>query len=429
MATVEGLGKVGQLVSQGVEQTQGLANQAAAQKAVELYKQGDIRGAYGTLMQADPAFAQKIAPQLTQIDPELAGQLTQSKEEGQLGGQTKFGSNPNQIHTMDNANALEIAKINAAAHVKAAQAKNDANEWTVRSDPTSPTGFSRVSKRSGEKQFINLQGEPIGGAETPAQAAPKQATAQPGQSTTQPVDPNAKPQAPGQQPAEAPPKPALIPGAKDPNSKATNAFIDSNGKSVLLAPNQMKALDTSAKEFDKETKDLTKAINDGHQALQFIQKNNAGTQTVEKLRLLKSVVSGRINQQEFAAFGTGNGILANIENAISEASGKGMGPQVQNNMLRLAKVALDLTTKEYDQALKNRVERTASQGIDPLIVKRRLIGSGPTPYQDALKQIETLPPQAQGLYSWVHDNIDSKDPAVRAQAQKYQQSLQKKYGF
>lgn len=361
MPSLEGLKLAGEVVNQSADQINDVSNQlrlqGIASQASDLAKQGDFQGAYGLLFKARPDLAAQILPQMEKSNPQLAQSLIKSHTVGQLEGQTEFGSNPRQLLDASMAGKLAIA-----------QNKASPSDTVVRNDPNSPTGYSLINKKSGQKQNATQAGLPD-----------KQ------------VDESTK-------------VPQLRP----------NEDINSEGKKVMLSPEQQKVIKETRKTFDSETKDIVKGIDASNQALELINKNIPGSGTIEKLRLLRGVVQGRINQQEFTAFGKGQGILNSIDNAISEAKGNGMSSKVQDLMRQMATVAVNLQEKEYEQHLKNAVERNPE--VDPLILKKRLMGSGPTIHQALVKQIDKLPPEDQAAVNWAHDNPN--DPRAKAILQK-----------
>lgn len=127
MPSLEGLNLVNQ-VNKGINDNNAqISRQSAAQQAAELFKQGDIKGAYAAMAAVDPEHATTSFGQFQQLDPSSAGQLNQAKAEGaatgELTGQTPFGANPRQMLDAQLANREEVAGMQAK---KAEQSKSEA---------------------------------------------------------------------------------------------------------------------------------------------------------------------------------------------------------------------------------------------------------------------------------------------------------------
>lgn len=367
--TVEGLQAVGNLTApsatelaaekMGQDQTSLLKKQKAAQLAAEQFKSGDMKGSIGTLLASDPEHAANFLKGLVAMDPNLQGALAQSKTAGALKAQNELGSG---------SIAVTVAGINAAAK------KDAGNRPVIRASSISPSG--QTITENGVTRFTELAGDQVASGEA----------------------------------------------AK--NSKPLQSFqdVDSNGMIVSLTKDQRDTIKDARKSFDGETKELVKAIDSAHQAQIYIDKNIPMSGTIEKLRLLKSVVQGRVTNQELQQMGTDLGVFDQAANQLSIKGGKGMSKGVQDKLRQIVDIALKTTTQEYDQRLKNAVERNPN--IDSLILKKRLVGSsGPTVYQDLTKKVEQLPPDAQALFNWAHDHPD--DPKAAG----YIQQLHDKFGL
>lgn len=382
MPTLEGLAasnKVSAQATEGIDQ--GVRQQAAAQ-AAELFKAGDIKGALLSIAKVDPDHAANIISGFQQhldtnsiLDRSLA--QSQGKTQGTFNVTTPNGSNPRQL--LDAKLAGEAAKT------------------AKKGDETTSTFTDKLSGLTG---FKSKSGKILGYVGPDGHLhAPEELKGITPKTKTTATDTAVADTTTGEVPTTTPEKPKLLP----------NQDVNSDGQVVTIEPTQRKIIDQARKSFDTETKDIVKGLDASTQALELINKNIPGSGTLEKLRLLRGVVQGRINQQEFQAFGKGQGILNQIDNAISEAEGKGMSPKVQDLMRQMATVAVDLQMKEYDQHLQNAVERNPE--VDPLILKKRLAGSGPTVIQSMTKKIAELPPQDQAAFNWAHSN--PKDPKAQ----------------
>jgi hypothetical protein len=369
MASLEDLQTANQ-IGQTVVDTNKAARQdadrkVAAAQAAAYYKQGDIRSAYSVLMQKDPEFAAKIAPDLTRIDPDLAGQLKQNVTEGELTGQTKFGSNPAQLEDIRGKYAVQ------AAQAKANAAANSVSTVT--------------NKASGDTVLKNKKGEIIGVMDANNQVRPINEAAKIAKSED---STSTKTSAP---------KSALAPDQEQ----------MPDGSVIRLNTNQIKGLNKDTESFNKDTKDLTKSINNAELGRELILKNIPGTKVVEQLRILKGAVeSGRVAVQEVQALGGKEGVATQLETAMAEAAGKGMGPTTQQNMLRLADAVRSYGMDEYRQILHQRAAQTAEkQKVDPAIVIKRLAPEMPTPIQQRLQDIQNLPPLDQQAIDWAHQTL------------------------
>lgn len=312
---------------------------------------GDLKGALGDLAAIDPSVISGPAEKLmTVLNPDVQGKVKEAEKTGELSAQTDYGSNPRQL-------------LDASI---AGGKFNDKNKPIIRKSDRSPSGFSTF--QNGKEIFIDAAGTPIG-------------------------------QGPDDSEHSMPVKPNL----------AIGQDVDSSGQIITLSPAQQKAIKDTRKSFDSETKEIVKGMNDAYQAVKMIDENVPGSQAVEKLRLLRSITP-RINQQEFQAYGKGQGVATMIENAMSEAAGQGMSAQTQQNMKAITQITLKNLSDEYDTALKNHVEKTPE--VDALILKKRLASSGPTVYQGIAKKVEQLPPQDQAAFNWAHDN--ASDPRAKA---------------
>ncbi len=334
---------------------------AAAGIAAQQFKAGDRQGAYATLMGSNPEFGAQLMPQLQKMDPTLAGSLQKSVTAGEQSALNEAG--------------------NGAAQVAGIKAKNAAaSRPVVRADKNSPTGFSLLNPADGSVTPVENYG---------SENSVKALAAKDFKSNEQkPEGTQIKPEALKLRP---------------------NEDIDSSGNKILLSPSQQKSIQDTQKQFSSSTKDMVKGINDMHTAVDMINQNQPGGQTLEKLRMLRAITP-RINQQEFSAFGKGQGVATMIDNAITEAAGKGMSAESQKNMKAIAGITLKNLSAEYDQTLQNTIETHPE--VDPLVLKKRLAGSGPTPYQAIVKKVQALPPGDQGAFNWAHDN--ASDPRAQA---------------
>lgn len=394
MASVEGLNAVRGLQQGVLDDQNQQKRQEAALNAAELFKNGDIKGAIGTLAAVDPAHAATMLGLLGKIDPGSVQALSQAKSEGSTQGTynvtTPAGANPRQLLDAKLAGAKDVAGI---------KAKSTSDSTQTFTDKTS--GLTGFKSKSGKiLGFIGPDGE----LHAPDELNGVKEQKQKDKNSNLVADASGQTLSPDQQQ-----KPKLLP----------NQDIDSNGNTVAITPVQRKIIDSARKEFSTDTKELTKSIDNLTQAQRNIQDNIPGQGTIEKLRILKGVVSGRINQQEFQAFGKGQGLVNQIDNAISEAAGKGMSPKVQQLMSQMVNAALDVTSQEYDQHLKNAVDKNPD--VDPLILKKRLASGGPTLHQAIVSKVSSLPATDQAAFNWAHDNPN--DPRSKAILQQLSPSL------
>lgn len=363
MPSLEGLALAGQVNNQSADQINDASNQfklqAVASQASDLAKQGDFQGAYSLLFKARPDLAEKILPQMAQTSPQLAQSLAQSKENGSLQSQGALGSGSIPV---------QVAKINAQA--KLAAEKNKSSDTVVRNDINSPTGQSITNKKTGVKQYATMSGLPNKPDETP-QLRP-------------------------------------------------NEDINSEGKKIMLSPEQQKVIKESRKTFDSETKDIVKGLDAAHQGSTMVNNPDLkGVEALERLRVLRSVVQNRISQQEFQAFGGDMGLVTNLENKLQKLKDGKLTPEMRQIYTNILDVTQKALSSQYDQHLKNAVERNPE--VDPLILKKRLVGSsGPSVYQAVTKKVGQLPPDAQALFNWAHDNPGPKaDSYLKQLNQKY----------
>lgn len=379
MPTVEGLQKIANLnktyTDQAFQMSDRLNKQDAAKKAADQYKSGDVQGAYATMMQASPDWAEKMIGQGADRNPNLQGDLTNAKMGGQLGAQDDYGSTPRELTDAQGEWALKAAGLRAKTA--------SMGRPRVAPDKNSPTGFSLLNPADGSVI-------PVEGYGLPAGASPAQQSGDQGQ----------KAQQPQQQPLKL----------------RSNEEIDSTGNKVMLSPRQLDDIKNIQKQFTTSQKDNIKAIQELDAADSMIKANTPGSGTTEKLRILKGVVQGRISQQEFAAFGNGMGVGTVIENAASEAAGKGMSAQTQKNLQSIVDLAKRKATGEFDAGLQNTLD-TAPSGLDRMILKKRLMGSGPTAYQQTLNKVNSLPPEDQAAINWAHDNPN--DPRAQKILQQF----------
>lgn len=368
MPTIEGLANLASLQKAQLDQTQQQSRIDAAKQAADLFKQGDIKGALGAMAAVDPDHVGNYIKQYQDSDPSTQQSLKQAQSQGATQGEynvtTPAGANPRQLLDQQGANQLAVAQ---------AKAKAMGSKPRVLKDPNSPTGFTVVSPDGTAMPIDNYNGD----AAAAAQKTQKQ-----------------------DQSAEEPKAPKLRP----------NEDIDSNGQKVLLSPEQQKTINTARKSFDSDTKEIVKGLDAAEKSIQLIDTNTPGARTVEALTTLKSAIGGRVGQQEFQAYGKGMGIINQINNAISEAEGKGMSPETQKFMSRLVRTSAEVLGKEFDSHLQNTIERTPE--VDPLILKKRLVGShGPSAYKAVADKVSKLPPEDQAAFNWAHDN--PSDPRAK----------------
>jgi hypothetical protein len=372
------------------QQQQYSARQQAATQAADQFKQGDIKGAYSTLMAHDPDFAKQIAPHLTSIVPEFAQSLTQGTQTGQLTAQNQFGSTPAQI-----------AKIGADAKIQAALGKLNAG---VSKDEDKLVHYTDAQGNLTFARQGDIKAQLKGGSATSAAKAGTQ-------------DSSATPATPNQTAPTDTAKPTLQVYA--PPGQGVQE-VDSSGNKVSLGPKQNKGLQDATKQFNKDAKPFIDSINATAGSEDLLKENIPGAQIAEKLKTIKGLVqSGRVPQQFVEEYGNGktSGIVASIENAITEAEGGGLGAQARQNMYQLNKALQNQASSEYDALLKSRAQQASDNlKVDPFIAKQRFASVGPTPYQQTLQKVQKLSPQDQAAFNWAHDHMADKDSATSSQA-------------
>lgn len=84
------------------QQLAGNRYQDAAKQASDLFLKGDIQGATGVLMQADPELAKGLLGNLSgPLNPQLQGDLIKSKTAGELEAQIATGNDPRSLKLLD----------------------------------------------------------------------------------------------------------------------------------------------------------------------------------------------------------------------------------------------------------------------------------------------------------------------------------------
>lgn len=97
MADLLSLQKQGELSDSATDSIVGATKQFAANKAAELFKSGDIKGALSLLAQHDPDHAAQMIHQFQQFDPASRQAIATADETGKQDVLTSTGSNPRQL--------------------------------------------------------------------------------------------------------------------------------------------------------------------------------------------------------------------------------------------------------------------------------------------------------------------------------------------
>lgn len=189
--------------------------------------------------------------------------------------------------------------------------------------------------------------------------------------------------------------------------------VGADGQQVSVGPKQNSELLKLTKQFNTDAKPLTDSINATTDSASLLDKNIPGAQIAEKLKTIRGLVqSGRVPQSFVDQYGNGksSGIIANIDNAISEAEGAGLGDQARQNMYQLNIALQDQATKEFDALLANRSQQASDNlKVDPLVAKKRFASVGPTVYQQIAQKVGKLSPDDQAAFNWAHDHLADKD--------------------
>jgi hypothetical protein len=353
--------------------------QAVVKDAIAKYQAGDMKGAFASLGILNPEGLSKDVSQLAN-----AGDIQKGKVGGELSAQTQYGANPAQLATIQGKYGVEAAQTKANAAL---------NKPVIRKDPNAATGFSAIYPNR-----VN----PLDGY---------QGQGQPAQSSTTPAS-QAKPADQGQK------APQLRP----------NQDISSEGKVITLSPQQQSVIKDARKTFDSETKDIVKGLDAAHQGLTMVNDPSLrGVEALERLRILRSVVQSRISNQEFQAFGGDMGAMTNLQSKLQKLQDGTLTPEMRTIYQNILSTTEKALSSQYDQHLTNAVERNPE--VDSLVLKKHLVGSGPTVYQALIKKVKELPPDLQGLYNEAHDKSSSKDPQEQAKAKAALKVFATKYGI
>ncbi len=323
-----------------------------------MFQSGDIKGALSTMAKVDPDHVANLIQTFQQGDPNTQGALKQAEVGGQMTAEHPFESTPG-----------DVAHIGADARIAAAEARTKQVEDQIKytTDPLSGLKFA-ANKKGAIQGFLGADGKLHSMDDIQGRAEQQAATSK----------------ASGE-------KPKLL----------ANQDIDSTGQVVTILPAQQKIIKETRKTFDSETKDIVKGLEAAHQAQSMIEANNAGGEPLERLRLLRTV-SPRPTQQEFQALGMDMGAVDSLENKLQKIATGKMTPAIQKDYLAIVNLMSSKLSQEYDQRLKNTVEKTPE--VDSLILKKRLAGSGPTVYQAVAKKVSQLPAKDQAAFNWAHDN-------------------------
>jgi hypothetical protein len=353
--TVEGLQKVsdytGSIVQQQQEQDaramalqKDQTKQAAAAQAAQLYKQGDIKGAYSTLIAADPSFANSLFPQ----DKGIQQGVSYGKEKGQLQAESEYGSTPGQIAAVKSTKPI------------------------IKKDENSPTGFSMT---------------------TPQGVFPFDAYGQP---ATKPSAASAQPTTPGQPPAQ----PSLRPNEEvDPATGKTFFISPSQSKGLTTG---IKNFDSEAKDLTKKFQNLaeTKSLVDANvPGLGMADK-------ITFIKTLIPAGS-RLAQQEIQAVtGDQNSVQDRLAQ-IAERAKTGKLPPAMQDYMRAALAAVEKPAlDEYNTLAHMHAARMAeSTKLNPSIVMKRMLPSMPTTFQQKLQDLQTLPKTDQDAVEWAHNTL------------------------
>lgn len=350
----------------------------AAAQAAQLYQQGDLHGAIGTLMKVDPKLTQQIFQTLgTTEDPQVTQNNAYGKEKGDLTAKAEFGQLPTQIQE---ARGKAIAGGKGFISVPLEM-------------PDGTIIPASRDKGTGKLYYPD-------GSELPADIAMQ---AKQGYAPAVRVNPNTKD-------AE------IITKAggkvKDVVSSGAPIEADSQGQAVMLKPIQVQKITKDVEAFNKDplTKDLTQQINSLNTAKEAIIKNVPGAGMLEKMRLIRGMTP-RPAVQEVMALNYGQGWETTLESYTTKASGQGLAPEEQKNFLNMVDVFQKANLDEYNQHLHSRAAQTAanakvgSESLDPSIVMKRYAPELPTPIQEALKKVAQLPKEEQAIIDQAHQYL------------------------
>jgi hypothetical protein len=342
------------------------SRRAQAQKASDLMRQGDTKGAYSILMQ-DPDFAAKNGPAVAQIIPEFAQKLKQSTETGDQQAKTDFGTNEAQIQLLKNKGALDTSQVKAS-------------KGTVKADPESPTGFS-LTTPSGIFPF-DAYGSP---ATKPGQPKPPVGTA-----ADQTQDPN-----------------------------ALNPKIDPNALPQNIAPNHRKAINSAVDALDKnpEIKDMNTEINGLKQADDLAAGNLPNSQIPLTMKFLESSeFVKRFNEAEFKQGpAEAQAVVDKVKNAVANKTLGNLDPGVMTNFRDIISVMQHSTLNQYEGKLhslsggvqsKTNGKITADQAFNALVPASNDI------FKQKAAIFSKLSPQDQEAVKWARQNLG--DPKARA---------------
>lgn len=387
MPSLEGLAlanQVNQANTQGsVDNNNMYQQQEAAKKASDLFKAGDVNGAYSVLAGASPEFAMKIAPQIAQYNPDLAKKLAGAKQAGSLQSQGQLGSGSIPV---------QVAKIGAEAKIAAAEARAKQAEDALHYQKNGYTGNTDVFTKQGQ-----LKGTigPDGNITPPTKTQNKNLSSAVADSSTDSM---------------TPPKPEL----------KINQEIDSNGQVIDLNTKQLADIAKNTQVFNKETKPLVDIINQTSGSEKLLDLNYAGSQLGEKIKTIRGLYGGgRIPQQLIQQYGNGSsaGFETQLQNWATEAAGGGLGKQARENMFKLNQALQADALEQYDSLLKQRAGQVgAANHIDPYVVKQRFASEGPTTVQQIQQKVKSLPPDQQAAFNWAHEN--ALDPRAKVILQK-----------
>jgi hypothetical protein len=376
MASVDSLAANNKLVQDSStniqNDVQNYQRQAAAKQAADLYKQGDVRGAYSALMAHDPEFAQKIAPDLVKIDPELAAQFK---------GATTT-ADENAMNAAGNGKA-QVAQVGAEARIAAAEARAKNAEDALHYQKNGYTGDTNVFTKGGAlKGSIGPDGQIVPPKTTPAT----------------------------QSNANSP-----VPSPTAPNLNI-NQEVDSNGQLINLNPKQLADISKNTAVFNKESKPITDAINATAGSEKLLDSNIPGAQIAEKIKTIRGLYQGgRIPQQIIQQYGNGSaaGFETQLQDWAAQAQGKGLGSQARQNMYNLNQAIQTDAIDQYEALLKQRSQQVGDANhLDPYVVKMRFASQGPTQIQQVAEAVKKLPPQDQAAFHWAHEN--ALDPRAKA---------------
>lgn len=369
-----------------------IKSQLISGQLADLAKKGDFQGAYSLMLQARPEMADKILPQLEAINPDLVQKLAGAKQTGSLQSQGQLGSGSIPV---------QVAKIGAEARIAAAEARAKQAEDALHYQKNGYTGNTDVFTKQGQ-----LKGTigPDGNITPPTKTQNKNLSSAVADSSTDSMTPQ---------------KPEL----------KINQEIDSNGQVIDLNTKQLADIAKNTQVFNKESKPMVDAINATAGSEKLLDKNIPGSQIAEKIKTIRGLYQGgRIPQQIIQEYGNGSaaGFETMLQDMATKSAGGGLGAQARQNMFKLNQAIQNDAREQFDALLKQRSGQVgAANHIDPYIVKQRFAAEGPTEVQQIAQKVKSLPPDAQALFNWAHDNL--ADPANGPMAHKYLQQLTDKF--